>query len=199
MKCFFNSYLWKNVDFKKEMYYNDVNFWEVIFMDKLLELREQLDAIDKQVVELYEKRMAVCEQVGEIKIDAGRKIFDKQREKEKLAAVTANAKDEFHKKGITELFEQLMSMSRKLQYQILAKEDNKLRLPFQPVETLFDSDIKVVFQGNDFGQHQPARFIFTFFVIPNAHQLESFFLSSCKHCVFLLYSTKYRKSAVCVC
>ena len=80
-------------------------------MEKLLELRDKLDVIDEQIVDLYEKRMAICEEVGNIKIDAGRKIFDKQREKEKLATVTANAKDDFHKKGISELFEQLMSMS----------------------------------------------------------------------------------------
>ena len=73
-------------------------------MERLLELRDKLDVIDEQIVELYEKRMLICEQVGEIKIDAGRKIFDKQREKEKLSAVTANVSDEFHKKGITELF-----------------------------------------------------------------------------------------------
>ena len=91
-------------------------------MDKLLELREKLDVIDEQIVELYEKRMAICEEVGNIKIEAGLEIFDKQREKEKLAAVTANAKDDFHKKAISDLFELLMSTSRKLQYQLFDKE-----------------------------------------------------------------------------
>ena len=90
-------------------------------MEKLIELREEIDEIDKKIVDLYERRMAICEQVGEYKIDAGRKIFDKQREKEKLLSVTEKVTDEFHKKGISELFEQLMSMSRKLQYQLLTQ------------------------------------------------------------------------------
>ena len=32
----------------------------------LLELRNELDGIDKQIVELYEKRMNVCGQVADV-------------------------------------------------------------------------------------------------------------------------------------
>ena len=125
-------------------------------MEKLLELREQLDVIDNQIVDLYEKRMSICEQVGEFKIEAGRKIFDKQRELEKLSAVTANVTDEFHKKGIRELFEQLMSMSRKLQYQLLTKKGALGRLPFIGVEKLDWENSRIVFQGTEGAYSQAA-------------------------------------------
>ena len=125
-------------------------------MEKLLELRDKLDVIDEQIVDLYEKRMAICEQVGEIKIEAGRKIFDKQREKEKLAAVTANVTDDFNKKGITELFEQIMSMSRKLQYQLLTKKGALGRLPFIGVDTLDVDGSRIVFQGTEGAYSQAA-------------------------------------------
>lgn len=125
-------------------------------MDKLLELRDKLDVIDEQIVKLYEERMAICEEVGNIKIDAGRKIFDKQREKEKLATVTANAKNDFHKKGITELFEQLMSMSRKLQYQLLTKKGALGRLPFIGVDSLDVDGARIVFQGTEGAYSQAA-------------------------------------------
>lgn len=125
-------------------------------MEKLLELRDKLDIIDEQIVELYEKRMAICEEVGNIKIDAGRKIFDKQREKEKLATVTANAKDDFYKKGISELFEQLMSMSRKLQYQLLTKKGALGRLPFIGVDSLDVDGARIVFQGTEGAYSQAA-------------------------------------------
>ena len=125
-------------------------------MEKLLELRDKLDVIDEQIVDLYEKRMAICEEVGNIKIDAGRKIFDKQREKEKLATVTANAKDDFHKKGISELFEQLMSMSRKLQYQLLTKKGALGRLPFNGVDSLDVDGARIVFQGTEGAYSQAA-------------------------------------------
>jgi len=125
-------------------------------MEKLLELRDKLDVIDEQIVDLYEKRMAICEEVGNIKIEAGRKIFDKQREKEKLAAVTANATDDFHKKGISELFEQLMSMSRKLQYQLLTKKGALGRLPFIGVDSLDVDGARIVFQGTEGAYSQAA-------------------------------------------
>lgn len=125
-------------------------------MEKLLELRGQLDEIDKQIVNLYEKRMEICGQVGEIKIEAGRKIFDKQRELEKLAAVAAGVDDEFYKKGVTELFEQIMSMSRKLQYQLLTKKGALGRLPFIGVDTLDVEGARIVFQGTEGAYSQAA-------------------------------------------
>lgn len=125
-------------------------------METLQDLREQLDEIDEQIVALYEKRMGVCEKVGDIKINAGRKIFDKQREKEKLAAVTSQVTDEFHKKGLTELFEQLMSMSRKLQYQMLTKRGALGRLPFIGVDKLDWENSRIVFQGTKGAYSQAA-------------------------------------------
>lgn len=125
-------------------------------MKQLLELREKLDVIDEQIVALYQERMSICEQVGDIKINAGRKIFDKQREKEKLLAVTANVEDAFHKKGITELFEQLMSMSRKLQYQLLTKRGALGRLPFIGVDKLDVENSRIVFQGTEGAYSQAA-------------------------------------------
>ena len=91
-------------------------------MRSLEELRNELDRIDSQIIQLYEERMSVCEEVGEIKIEEGKKVFDRNREQQKLVQVTREAKDPFYKKGLTELFEQLMSQSRKLQYQLLTKK-----------------------------------------------------------------------------
>lgn len=44
-------------------------------MRSLEELRNELDRIDLQIIQLYEERMSVCEEVGEIKIEEGRKVF----------------------------------------------------------------------------------------------------------------------------
>lgn len=125
-------------------------------MATLLELRDQLDVIDKQIVELYEKRMKICEEVGETKIRDGRKVFDKQRENEKLAAVTANASNDLNKKGIRELFELLMSTSRKLQYQLLTKNGALGRLPFIGVDKLEWENSRIVFQGTEGAYSQAA-------------------------------------------
>lgn len=125
-------------------------------MRSLEELRNELDRIDSQIIQLYEERMSVCEEVGEIKIEEGRKVFDRNREQQKLAQVTREAKDPFYKKGLTELFEQLMSQSRKLQYQLLTKKGTLGRLPFIGVEELDWKNSRVVFQGTDGAYSQAA-------------------------------------------
>ena len=57
----------------------------------LLILRDRIDDIDKQIVGLYEKRMEVCKEVAEFKIETGKKVFDKVREAEKIEKVKSMA------------------------------------------------------------------------------------------------------------
>lgn len=125
-------------------------------MASLEELREQLDQIDDKIAELYEERMEICARVGEYKIQAGRKVFDRQREKEKLADVASKVKGEFNRKGIQELYQQLMSMSRKLQYQQLVAAGALGRLPFIQVDSLDKKNARVVFQGTEGAYSQAA-------------------------------------------
>ncbi|MDE6128101.1 MAG: chorismate mutase, partial [Lachnospiraceae bacterium] len=102
----------------------------------LAELREQIDKIDEQIVALYEQRMDVCRGVAQYKIENGKKVFDRQRETEKLERVKSLVHNEFNSHGVEELFEQLMSMSRKMQYQMLAENGSLGRLPFIGVDKL---------------------------------------------------------------
>lgn len=122
----------------------------------LSELREQLDVIDARIVALYEQRMDVCRQVAEYKISTGKKVFDRQREAEKLAKVAALTHDEFNAQGVKELFEQIMSMSRKLQYQLLTEKGSQGKLPFIGVEELDTKKARVVFQGAEGAYSQAA-------------------------------------------
>lgn len=122
----------------------------------LLELRNQIDEIDQQIVRLYEQRMDICGQVAEYKIQTGKKVFDKQREMEKLARVKSLTHNEFNSHGVEELFEQIMSMSRKLQYQLLAQHGSIGRLPFIGVEELETKKARVVFQGAEGAYSQAA-------------------------------------------
>lgn len=118
-------------------------------METLEELRVKLDEIDDQIVNLYEQRMEICAHVGEYKIQTGKKVLDRQREKEKLESVSGKASNPFNKKGVTELYEQLMSMSRKLQYEQLVKAGALGRLPFIQVDSLDADQARVVFPGTE--------------------------------------------------
>ncbi len=118
-------------------------------MDRLLELRDEIDRIDREMVELFEKRMDVCAQVAEYKISVGKKVFDKERERAKIQTLTGMARNDFDRHGIQELFSQVMSMSRKLQYQLLAQKGAAGRLPFIEVDDIQREGIRVVYQGVD--------------------------------------------------
>lgn len=139
----------------------------------LLELRNELDGIDKQIVELYEKRMEVCGQVAEYKIQTGKRVFDKEREMQKLKAVSALTHNEFNAYGVTELFEQIMAMSRKLQYRLLAEKNSVGRLSFIEMETIDKNNCRVVFQGAE-GAYSQAAMIQYFGEQVNSFHVDSF-------------------------
>lgn len=122
----------------------------------LLKLREQIDEIDGQMVALYEKRMAVCAEVAEYKIETGKKVFDRVREEEKIRKVKSLTHSDFSARAVEELFEQIMSVSRKLQYQLLAEHGSIGRLPFMGVDTLTEGKTRVVFQGAEGAYSQAA-------------------------------------------
>lgn len=125
-------------------------------MATLEELRVQLDKIDNEIVRLYEERMRVCGEVGEYKVKSGKKVLDRQREKNKLADVASKVSGDFNKKGIQELYTQLMSMSRKQQYQQLVEAGALGRLPFIEIESLEKEKARVVFQGVEGAYSQAA-------------------------------------------
>ncbi len=90
-------------------------------MKDLKEIRADIDSIDRQIVDLYEKRMKLTTQVAEYKISTGKAVFDPERETDKLSAVARLAHSDFTSHGARELFEHIMSMSRKKQYQLLTE------------------------------------------------------------------------------
>ena len=116
-------------------------------MTDLTVLREEIDKIDRQIVDLYERRMDVCREVAEYKIRTGKKVLDKEREKAKISTLTELASNDFYRHGIEELFEQIMSMSRKLQYQLLAEAGAIGKLAFMEVPSIEKEKVRVVFQG----------------------------------------------------
>jgi chorismate mutase/prephenate dehydratase len=105
--------------------------------DKMIDLqqsRDEIDKVDKKIVELFEHRMQLTKDVAEYKINTGKKILDKQREQEKLDKLMNLAGNDFNKRGIQELFTQIMSMSRKLQYSLTGATGYEI--PFHQIDKL---------------------------------------------------------------
>lgn len=113
----------------------------------LMECRDRLDTIDREIVRLFEERMQVCGDVAEYKIGAGKAVYDAGREKQKLAAVRALAHNDFNKEAVQELFSQLMTISRRYQYGILSSHNVMEPIGFREVERLKKDGVRVVFQG----------------------------------------------------
>ena len=126
----------------------------------LKDLRKQIDEIDSSLVELYEKRMEVSSAIADYKIANGKKVYDREREIEKIKTVKGLAHSDFNRIGVEELFSQIMSMSRKLQYQKLSEQGASLRLPFIQIDSLTDSAKRVCYQGAEGAYSEEATFRF---------------------------------------
>lgn len=114
-------------------------------MVDLQDSREKIDEVDQKMVELFEKRMQLALDIAEYKKSVGKPIFDAAREEEKLAALTTLTDNEFNKRAIADLFKQIMSLSRRLQYTHL---DNLEGLGLHPVDSITTTkDTKVAFFG----------------------------------------------------
>ena len=115
-------------------------------MEDLGKLRDQIDSIDDQIVKLFEERMKVSEGVAAYKRSVGKPVLDKEREKNKIEKVTAKTTNAFNRQGVESLFNQIMAISRMLQYQRLASERTDLE-GFYEGEMKVTSETKVVYAG----------------------------------------------------
>ncbi len=116
-------------------------------MRDLTELREEIDAIDSQVASLYERRMKIAEEVAEYKLSVGKKVSDRARETAKLDHLTSLMPTPFLKTGIYELYEQIMAVSRKRQYQLMTEKGICEKPDFAETDALDYKNARTVFQG----------------------------------------------------
>ena len=116
-------------------------------MKDLSEIRKEIDVIDGQIIDLYKKRMGLTTEVAEYKISTGKAVLDREREKNKLDTLTKMVDTEFSKNGVRELFEQIMSTSRKKQYQLLTEQGRAEDLGLTEIAGLEKEHARVVYQG----------------------------------------------------
>lgn len=118
-------------------------------MKDLQEIRKDIDEIDKQIVELYKTRMNLTSEVASYKIATGKQVLDRERELSKLETFETLADSDFTKHGVRELFEQIMSTSRKKQYQLLNAYGRAEDLGFTEIPYLQTDGVRVVYQGEE--------------------------------------------------
>lgn len=80
---------------------------------ELSELRDQIDAVDKQILDLLSQRLALVEKVGEVKSEHGLPIYAPDRE----AAMLASRRLEAEKKGVPpQLIEDILRRTMRESY-----------------------------------------------------------------------------------
>lgn len=109
-------------------------------------IRSDIDAIDRQLVDLFEERINLCRDVARYKIENNKKVLDTDRENQKLDAIRSMVKDNENVYAVADLFSQIMSNSRKMQYRML-EETNSLMEPYEVIDCIDKSNCTVVYQG----------------------------------------------------
>lgn len=127
-----------------------MDYWiyglEKVMLD-LGEIRDKIDGIDRQLVDLFEERMQLCTDVAKYKIETGKKVLDTDRERAKIEAVSKMVKDPKNVHAIDDLFSQIMANSRKMQYRLLEETTQTLREPYEAIDEIDKKNCRVVYQG----------------------------------------------------
>ena len=84
-------------------------------MTKLDEYRVEIDEIDREIVQLFEKRMKTVLNVASYKKENGMEVLQSNREEVVLQKAVDNLKDKKYEDDIREVFELLMKLSRNSQ------------------------------------------------------------------------------------
>ena len=84
-------------------------------MTKLDEYRIEIDEIDREIVQLFEKRMETVLKVANYKKENEMEVLQSSREEVVLQKAVANLKDKKYEDDIRNVFELLMKLSRNSQ------------------------------------------------------------------------------------
>ena len=125
---------------------------------ELNELRQEIDTLDAQLVELFKRRMQICGEIGAYKKERGLNVLDPGRERDKLAQVSALAGTEMGSYARA-LWSTFFELSRAYQ-DARAGADNalsrKVNAAIQNTPKLFPACAAVACQGVEGAYSQQA-------------------------------------------
>lgn len=142
-------------------------------MKELTDIRKELDEIDNSIYELFLKRLELASDVAEYKIANNLNVYDKKREDEKLLSISQKSDDPLVGKSMVELFSQIMSISKKKQYRMLADAKKGFKNDFSLLDAFPYNGEEVVYQGEEGAYSQKAVYDF-FGDNVNCHHVSGF-------------------------
>ena len=118
-------------------------------MKDLLEIREQINNIDNQIIELWKERMALSLEVAKYKKENHIPILDSKREAELLNRIGDMAGDDLEVYSRV-LYDTIMTVSKSYQHKYLSKENEltlKIKTAVENTEKIFPSKAMAACQG----------------------------------------------------
>ena len=91
-------------------------------MNKLEECRLKIDAIDNEIIRLYEERMKAVKDIAEYKIENGLEFLDSSREKTMLEKNLLKISNVELKKYYHHVLTGFLDASKEMQKEIIAKK-----------------------------------------------------------------------------
>ena len=91
-------------------------------MNELENLREKIDAIDKEMIALFEKRMDVVADIAAYKIKNNLPVLNQNREDIVVSKVKSTVKNKDYTDSATNLIKDIMEISKKFQQKIISKQ-----------------------------------------------------------------------------
>ena len=82
---------------------------------KLIKRRKELDLINQQLLTLLNQRLRISLEIGKVKKEMGKKIYDAEREKEILDRLKRKNRGPLKEKGLEEIFATIMKVCRQSQ------------------------------------------------------------------------------------
>ena len=140
----------------------------------LMELREQINEIDREMLDLFLRRMQVSSNVAEYKRKNGLPVLDAARERELLANIAQQAGEDLDEYAVV-LYSTILSLSRSYQHKKLSPESKYAAIIENARETtakLFPEKARVACQGVEGAYSQIAAS--KMFKIPSILYFSSF-------------------------
>ena len=110
-------------------------------MSELDLLRQEIDGVDRALVDLFLQRMDIAQRVGEYKLRQGIPVLDSAREQVVLESKKALASNEETAQEVGALFEALLGISRARQQRRMGGQ------AAQAIPTAVFSDLRIIYQG----------------------------------------------------
>ena len=86
------------------------------------EIRDEIDRLDDELLQIFNRRSALAVKIGEIKKREGLRIYDPAREQEILRRLQASNPGPLDNQAIVRLFERVIDESRSLERTLAGKQ-----------------------------------------------------------------------------